>query len=1382
MVGISRPVGRSARGAKVNGEMGWTRFLAAGASAAILVFATGSCSRDDSGTPSAQDRAVEPKTKITRINADASSNSPASVASQRAASGAASQRNPARNASPSDKPTTAPDAETTAPEGMVTIAGKVTLEGGAPAAGATVTANRIKAGWSGEFLDQDNATSVTAGADGSYRLTLPEDAMAMVLSASLKGCVPSTAYVGGSPEGKLPKSSGKNLALLRSAELAGRVLDDRGRPVAARITAAMVKNPEGVADRESFPTPRADEKTTGDGVFALSGLLPGEATVSAKADGFAAVTKKVTVPVKDVEIRLGAKGGTIEGTVFVKPSGAAVSSASVRLLAGQRNASPIAMFQGEEPVETDGLGAFEIRNVASGSYRFMVGKEKLGMWPGERGGYTISIEDGQTTSGIELFLYPGHTVSGTVTDKATGKPLEGVRVSYGTNKGEQTGTDGRYRLEGVIAGAFQPGATTVLQVSKEGYSVEGDRRYGQPYGYVSVQLGSGKLEVEKDIQMVPSISISGRVQTEKGDPVAGAKLGLMDESHRGGNQSAESKVDGSFKLEASPFMRVRVKASATGYAAAFTEILSIEEKSLTDVVVTMLAGSTVSGVVVDPAGAPVEGADVIMNVTLPMGRIWFSETSGRGKSGPDGTFSISNVAAGQNSVGAKKKGFAPSKSQQVTLENGKDKTDLRLELRTAHFIAGHVYDKEKKPVAEAHVYFYSPTGAGNSDSVRSDADGKYRAEDVPEGIYNGSCNAPSGGLNAQREGIAVDRDDVDFILGAGEEGTLIGRVVDWQTGAPVKDFSVEPAYSGIERNDNEPGVFRMPMRPGVTYGLVIRAKGYADLAPDGVIIPKGQKTLEKEFKMGPGGSITGRAVRMGERTPLAGVRVTLTGSGPQWMMSGSGTPTASVTTGEDGKFLLEKAAAGVNQVEFKPQAPLTTISKPATVAHGQTADLGDVEIGGGASLKGRIVRMPGEQPMAGEPFTASGNNGSFQKSLKTDANGQFELTGLVPDTYGIRGTDHNFTSVVILGPEESKEVIIRIGGATLKGTITTDGAPVVASVNLTMSGTGQSVFQATQSDSEGKYEIKDLAGGRYQVNIYARSGSDTQPATLNEWIDIVADKENLRDFELPSGKLVGQVVDESGGAVAGARVSASAVNPKSADQAMVGRTWSGTSDDSGNFSIGGMTPGPYSVSARKDGAGAAPAQQVEVPSRGESARVTLKLAAEQTGTVVSVALNYSNSQPVPEAWCYLNAPTGRFEHGQQRDAQGVVTIQSVPVGSYRVEVSSWGFSEGVHEIEVKAGETVRLEDVLYEAGALRWNLTDLDGVAVPGVDCQLVPDDPNSIEKPRSGKADQGGLWIARGLFPGSYTATANAPGKKTTTAKVSIIAHQPASVVTKME
>jgi hypothetical protein len=1299
---------------------------------------------------------------------------------------AAPGKRPAAGAIPDgEKGTTATVAETTAPEGMVVVSGKVTVEDGKPASGAIVTANPFKVGFTGDAMGQDNATSVVAGIDGSYRLLLGEDAMAAALSASMKGCVPAAGYISGRGDQKLPKSSVRDFKLPSCAEVTGRVVDDRGKPVEARVTASMTKPLQPpMREGEATLAPKADEKTTGDGVFVLSGLLAGEATVAAKAKGFAAVTKKVTAPARDVVIRLGAKGATVEGTVILKPSGEGASSATVRLVAGGRELGPMPFFQGEEPVVTDAVGAFRIPNVAAGSYRIIASKDKLGMWPGGLGEHAISVEEGQTTSGIELFLYPGHTVTGRVTEKPTGNPLPGVKLSFGGAKPVESGTDGSYRLEGVYAGSFGGQSTTVLQVAKDGYTVQDGRSqgFGQARGYVTIALGSDKLEVERDIQMVPTITISGRVQNEKGDPVAGAKLGLVAENYGGSDLKVESKPDGSFRMEVAPFMRCRVKARASGYALAYSDILNVEEKSLTDVVITMKPGSTVSGIVVDPAGSPVAAAEVNMSLSIPTGRVWFGEESGKAVSAQDGTFSILNASAGSNSLSAKKKGFAPSKSQQVMLESGTDKTDVRLELRTPHFIAGHVYDKDKKPVEMANLHFYSPSGDSSSQLIRTDKDGAYRVEDLAEGIYNGWCNAPNNPMSAQKEGIKVDRDDVDFVLGEGLEATLVGRVVDWQTGAAVKEFSVEPTYSGLEKNDNEPGVFRMKMQPGVYFALVIRAKGYADLSPADIMIPKGQKTLEKEFRMGPGGSITGRVVRMGERTPLAGVRAAIIGSGPEWMPRQYGEPGASVTTGDDGKFLLEKAAAGTNQVEFKPQAPLTAITKPATVTHGQTADLGDVEIGGGATLRGRIVRMPGEVPVSAEPFTATNNEGTYQKSLKTDANGGFELTGLPPGYYNLTGSAHTFSSATQLGPEEAKEVIIRIGGATLKGTVTLGGVPLAASINLTVTGTGQNVFQSAQCSGDGKYEVKDLAGGRYQVRIYAQNRTGGAPASLDDWIDIEADKENTRDFDLPDGKLVGRVVDGSGNGVAGARVSASAVNPKSADQAMVGRTWSGASDDSGSFSIGGMSPGPYSVSARKDGVGAAPAQQVEVPSRGESARVTLKLSAEQTGIVVSVALNYTNGQPVPEAWCYLNAPTGRFEHGQPRDSQGVVTIQGVPVGLYRMEVSSWGFSEGVHEIEVKSGETVRIEDVLYEAGALRWNLTDPNGVAVAGADCQLVPDDPNSIEKPRSGKTDQGGLWIARGLFPGSYTATANAPGRKTTTARVTVIAHQPVSVITKME
>jgi len=120
-----------------------------------------------------------------------------------------------------------------------------------------------------------------------------------------------------------------------------------------------------------------------------------------------------------------------------------------------------------------------------------------------------------------------------------------------------------------------------------------------------------------------------------------------------------------------------------------------------------------------------------------------------------------------------------------------------------------------------------------------------------------------------------------------------------------------------------------------------------------------------------------------------------------------------------------------------------------------------------------------------------------------------------------------------------------------------------------------------------------------------------------------------------------------------------------------------------------------------------------------------------------------------------------------------MTIPDIPIGRYRVEVGSWGFSMGYHDIEVKAGETVRLDDVLYDAGALRLTVTGAGGAPIPGAPCSIAPDDPQSIEKPQSGKADPNGLWVARGLFPGNYTATVKLADGKTATAKMTIVAHE---------
>lgn len=185
-------------------------------------------------------------------------------------------------------------------------------------------------------------------------------------------------------------------------------------------------------------------------------------------------------------------------------------------------------------------------------------------------------------------------------------------------------------------------------------------------------------------------------------------------------------------------------------------------------------------------------------------------------------------------------------------------------------------------------------------------------------------------------------------------------------------------------------------------------------------------------------------------------------------------------------------------------------------------------------------------------------------------------------------------------------------------------------------------------------------------------------------------------------------------------------------------------------------------------------ENVLVPSSGDSMPVILKIGEKEGGTLVSVALNYTNGQPVPEAWCYLSTPQGtRFEHGRKRGTDGVMRISNIPAGAYSVQVSSFGFSVHERMVEIKAGETVEIEDVMYEAGALRWTVVDSKGTPQPDISCIIEPVDKNSIEKVREGRTDSNGLWIQRGLYPRAYKVTSSLPDGRQASQVIQVQAHK---------
>jgi hypothetical protein len=137
------------------------------------------------------------------------------------------------------------------------------------------------------------------------------------------------------------------------------------------------------------------------------------------------------------------------------------------------------------------------------------------------------------------------------------------------------------------------------------------------------------------------------------------------------------------------------------------------------------------------------------------------------------------------------------------------------------------------------------------------------------------------------------------------------------------------------------------------------------------------------------------------------------------------------------------------------------------------------------------------------------------------------------------------------------------------------------------------------TDGQGRFEFRDLPGGRYSLSA-TKSGfmnvqyGQTRPFESGKPLDL-ADKQALDnvDIAMPRGGAIsGRIVDEFGEPLPDATVSAMRLtwsNGKRRLTPVTARSW--PSDDRGHYRIYGLAPGEYYVSATSGG-GAAEAMMV----------------------------------------------------------------------------------------------------------------------------------------------------------------------------------------------
>ena len=354
------------------------------------------------------------------------------------------------------------------------------------------------------------------------------------------------------------------------------------------------------------------------------------------------------------------------------------------------------------------------------------------------------------------------------------------------------------------------------------------------------------------------------------------------------------------------------------------------------------------------------------------------------------------------------------------------------------------------------------------------------------------------------------------------------------------------------------------------------------------------------------------------------------------------------------------------------------------------------------------------------------------------------------------------------------------GTAVLKGQVLAagSGTPVRrAQVRATsFEGRGGGV---TSTDADGRFEIRELAAGRY--NVSASKGGfvmgqfgQRRPGEPGTPIDLAdgqaADKVN---FLLSRGSVIsGKIVDDGGEPVAGTMVAAVRYQFVSGARRLVPAASEGSNDrtdDQGGFRLYGLPPGDYFISANNrsnqfmgpgmsntEADGFAPTYFPGTPNISEAARVTVKAGQEMSAANFALivarmarvrgrALN-SRGEPVSNAMLMMTPDDPTMGMGMNMlnsmvAGDGTFQFANVAPGRYNIQVRPSGMPSANSEF-ASLKVTVGNDDldnltIMTSAGSTARGVVMTDDGLAPS----FRPDQVSIFPSP----AEPGGMFVNPG-------------------------------------
>ncbi len=463
----------------------------------------------------------------------------------------------------------------------------------------------------------------------------------------------------------------------------------------------------------------------------------------------------------------------------------------------------------------------------------------------------------------------------------------------------------------------------------------------------------------------------------------------------------------------------------------------------------------------------------------------------------------------------------------------------------------------------------------------------------------------------------------------------------WHQNSKLLTGVVQPKRFLSTQTDQQ-GRFKLDFIPAQSWAssqitwnyLRAEAEGYAPGTKERITaVP--HRSTEVEIILKQAGKIIGY-VYDGHNRPLPGVKIggVLEGDpnsqkvqfyfktlfGRESSDSGKEAFTANIESNQEGYFELSSLSAGKYSLMAATETHEPGFKEGVEVKAGEETEV-IFRLQGGGVIYGTYYDEQ-EEPKAGITINAVGivSGAPFVRSAETDAKGMYRIEGLTPGDYTLRaGSSTNLLSFlqvnskervrIDFGDEIEHDVHEKIPGTTtIFGKIYLDDEPYKGGITLGGGGFEGSSMRTVQSDQEGNYSISNLPLGTYLVfrggiklpDSGIQVGRGRFQPLSSQKIRVSEKPEQAIDIHFYTRTIHGKVVMANGEPLPrDTIVFASPFNDASINEGekqaelqesafdqMVAQLYDPVYPNlrTGLFSISGLTPGIYKLTARsKDG-------------------------------------------------------------------------------------------------------------------------------------------------------------------------------------------------------